>query len=52
MKKMMMIPLGMLGGMTLIGWMIMKKNPEIRKKMKEKAKEMTRQVYNQLDQED
>jgi len=52
MKMMMLEAVGLIGGMTILGYMYMKKHPEKVKEMKESIKEMSRQVYNKLDTED
>ena len=52
MKMMMMEAIGLLGGMTIVGYMYLKKHPEKIKEMKCQVKEMSRMIYNKLDTED
>ena len=50
MKKNTMKTMAMLGGMGMLGYMYMKKNPEMKTNMKNMAKNMARKTYNKLDE--
>ena len=52
MKMMFLETIGIIGGMSILGYMYLKKHPEEKKKMKKNIKEISRTVYNKLDMED
>lgn len=51
MKMMLIETLALTGAMSLIGYMYMKKHPEKMEKVKESIKDMSRTIYNKLDNE-
>ena len=49
MKMMSVKMMAMIAGMGALGYMYMKKNPAMMKKMRELGKEASRKMYNKLD---
>lgn len=52
MKKLMIDTLVVMGTLTFAGMMYVKKHPEKIENMKERVKDMSRTIYNKLDEED
>lgn len=52
MKKLMIDTMAVMGIMTIAGMMYIKKHPEKIECMKESIKDMSRTIYNKLDEED
>lgn len=52
MKAMAIETMCIIGGMSILGYMFLKMNPSFLKDAKNTAKDMSRMIYNKLDEED